>query len=91
MRCQWIKCGEKIKRRENKSWRWVITTCREKLSTVVEKMTSSILNGDIMVQKEVFWNIREHLYFVYYPIISYQSLKIYRDERMNIVNISRTY
>ena len=34
-----------------------------------QEMTSSILNGDIMVQKEIFWTIGEHSYFIYYPII----------------------
>ena len=30
-----------------------------------------------MVQKGIFWTIGEHLYFVYYPIISYQWIKVY--------------
>ena len=47
-------------------------------------MTSSVLNGDIMVQKGVFWNIGEHSYFVYYPIIKYQSIKVYRVKTMDI-------
>ena len=37
---------------------------------MLQEMTSSVLNGDIMVQKGVFWTIGEHLYFVYDPIIS---------------------
>ena len=50
-------------------------------------MTYLVLNGDIMVQKGVFWNFGEHSYCVYYPIIYYQSIKVYRDERMNIGKI----
>ena len=30
-----------------------------------------------MVQKGIFWTIGEHLYFVYYHIISYQWIKVY--------------
>ena len=41
-------------------------------------MTSSVLNGDIMIQNGVFWTIGGHSYFVYYLIISYQSIKVYR-------------
>ena len=41
-----------------------------------------------MVQKGVFWPIGEHLYFVYFPIISYQRMKAYRVETMDIGQIS---
>ena len=34
-----------------------------------------------MVQKGIFWNIGEHFYFVYYNIISYQRIKVYRVEK----------
>ena len=37
-----------------------------------------------MVQKEIFWTIAEHLYFVYDTIISYQRIKLYRIETMDI-------
>ena len=37
-----------------------------------------------MVQKGIFWTIGEHSYFVYYPIISYQRMKVYRVERMDM-------
>ena len=47
-------------------------------------MTSSVLNENIMVQKGIFWTIGEHLYFVYYPIILYQRIKVYRVETMYI-------
>ena len=47
-------------------------------------MTSSVLNGDIMVQEGVFWTIVEHLYFLYCPIISYQGIKVYRVETTDI-------
>ena len=53
-----------------------------------QEMTSSVLNRDIMVQKEVFLNIGEHLYFVYYPIISYQRIKVYRIET---IDMGRSY
>ena len=43
-------------------------------------MTYSVLNGDIMVRKGIFWTIGEHLYLVYYPIISYEGIKFYRVE-----------
>ena len=44
-----------------------------------------------MVQIGIFWTIGEHLYFVYYPIISYQWIKFYRVERINIGKISLTH
>ena len=44
-----------------------------------------------MVRKGVFWTIGEHLYFVYYPIIFYQWIKVYRVEIMDIGIISITY
>ena len=44
-----------------------------------------------MVQKGVFWTIGEHLYFVYYHIISYQWIKFYRVEIVDIGNISLNY
>ena len=49
-----------------------------------QEMTSSVLNRDIMVRKGVFWNIGAHLYFVYYHIISYQSIKVCRVKTMDI-------
>ena len=56
-----------------------------------QEMTSSVLIGDIMVQNEIFWTIGEHLYFVYYPIISYQWINVYRVEIMDIGKISLTH
>ena len=50
-----------------------------------------VLNGDIMARKGIFWTIWEHLYFVYYPIISYQWINFYRVERMDIGKISLTH
>ena len=35
--------------------------------------------------------IGEHLYFVYYPLISYQWIKVYRVEIMDIGKISMTH
>ena len=34
-----------------------------------------------MVRNRIFWDIEEHLYFVYYPIIYYQRIKFYRVEK----------
>ena len=50
-------------------------------------MTSLVLNGNIMVLKGVFWNIEEHLYFVYYPIIPYQMIKVYSVETMDMLRL----
>ena len=33
-----------------------------------------------MVRNGTFWTIGEKLYFVYYPIISHQRIKVYRVE-----------
>ena len=33
-----------------------------------------------MVQNRIFWTIWEHLYFVYYPIISDRKIKVYMVE-----------
>ena len=44
-----------------------------------------------MIRNGTFWTIGEHLYFVYYPIISYQLIKVYRVERMYIGKISMTH
>ena len=41
-----------------------------------------------MVQKIIFKTIGKNLYFVYYPIISYQWIKVYRFEIMDIGRIS---
>ena len=37
-----------------------------------------------MVQNGIFWTIGEKSYFVYYPIISYQRVKVYRVEIMDM-------
>ena len=47
-------------------------------------MTYLVLNRDIIVRKRVFWTIGEHLYFVYCPIISYQRIKVYRVETIDM-------
>ena len=46
-----------------------------------QEMTSSILNGDTMARNRIFWTIGEQLYIFYYPIISYQKIKVYRVEK----------
>ena len=37
-----------------------------------------------MVRNGIFWTFGEQLYFIYYPIISYRSIKVYRVETMNM-------
>ena len=37
-----------------------------------------------MVRKMIFWTIGEQSYIVYYPIISYQKMKVYRVETMDM-------
>ena len=37
-----------------------------------------------MVQNGFFWNIGEQSYFVYYPIIYYRKVKVYRVETMDM-------
>ena len=48
-----------------------------------KEMTSLVLFEDVMVQNRIFWTIGEHLYFVYYTIISYLRIKVYRVETMD--------
>ena len=47
-------------------------------------MTSSVLFGYVMVQNGIFWTIGEQSYLVYYPIIYYQRIKVYRVETMDM-------
>ena len=37
-----------------------------------------------MVQNGIFWTIGEKSYIVYYPIISYRKIKVYRIETMDM-------
>ena len=37
-----------------------------------------------MVQNGIFWTIGEQTYFVYYPIIYYQKIKVDRVESMDM-------
>ena len=37
-----------------------------------------------MVRNEIFWIIWEQSYFVYYPIISYLGIKVYKVETINM-------
>ena len=37
-----------------------------------------------MVRNGIFWTIGEQSYIVYYPIISYQKIKVYRVETMDM-------
>ena len=38
-----------------------------------------------MVRNGMFWNIGEQSYIVYYPIIYYRRIKVYRVETMEMV------
>ena len=51
-----------------------------------QEITSSVLFGDVMVQNGIFWTIEEQTYLVYYPIIYYRKIKVYRVE---IVDMGR--
>ena len=37
-----------------------------------------------MVGNRIFWTIGEQSYIVYYPIISYRRIKVYRVEKMDM-------
>ena len=37
-----------------------------------------------MVRNGIFWTIGEQLYIVYYPIMSYQKIKVYSVEKMDM-------
>ena len=37
-----------------------------------------------MVRNGIFWTIVEQSYIVYYPIISYRKIKVYRIETMDV-------
>ena len=37
-----------------------------------------------MVRNGIFWTIGEQLYIVYYPIIYYRKIKVYRVETMDM-------
>ena len=37
-----------------------------------------------MFRNRIFWTIGEQSYFVYYPIISYRKIKVYRVETMDM-------
>ena len=37
-----------------------------------------------MVQNGIFWTIGGKSYFVYYPIISYQKIKVYKVETIDM-------
>ena len=37
-----------------------------------------------MVRNGIFWTIGEQTYFVYYPIIYYRKIKVYRVETMDM-------
>ena len=46
------------------------------------EITSSVLFGDVMVRNGIFWTIGEQSYIVYYPIISYRKIKVYRFKQL---------
>ena len=43
-----------------------------------------VLFGDVVVRNRIFWTIGEQSYIVYYPIISYRKIKVYRVETMDM-------
>ena len=45
-------------------------------------MTYSVLFGYVMVRNGIFWTIGEQSCFVYYPIISYQKINVYRVKKL---------
>ena len=55
-----------------------------RLTLPVARNISSVLFGDVMVQNGIFWTIGEQTYFVCYPIISGQKIKVYRVETMDM-------
>ena len=69
-------------KRENLKLKHVLTGYN--LACVQQEKTYLVINGDLMVRKGIFWTIGEHLYFVYYLIISYQSINVYRVETMDM-------
>ena len=42
-----------------------------------------MLSHVLMVQNGIFWTIAEQSYLVYYPIIYYQKIKVYRVEKID--------
>ena len=48
------------------------------------EITSSVLFGDVMVQIGIFWTIGAQSYIVYYPIIYYRRINVYRVETMDM-------
>ena len=54
-------------------------------------MTSSVLNGDIMVRIRDILDYWGTLKTNYYTIISYQWINVYRVERMDVGQISLTH
>ena len=55
-----------------------------KKNIMQREITSSVLFGDVVVQNSIFWTIGEQTYFVYYPIISYRKIQVYRVETSDI-------
>ena len=49
-----------------------------------QEITILVLFGDGMVRNDIFWAIGEQSYIVYYPIISYRRIKVYRVETMDM-------
>ena len=54
-------------------------------------MASSALNVYIMVQNRYFALLGNTHNLVYYPIVSYQNIKVYRVETMDMGKIPLTY
>ena len=53
--------------------------------------TSTSINGDIMVQKGYVGLLGNTIFLVYYPIVSYKNIYVYRVETLDMVNIPLTH
>ena len=70
---------------QNTAYAWVLTEDTQTLCRRLwREITSSVLFGDVMVQNGIFWTIGEQSYIVYYRIISYLNIKVYRVETMDM-------
>ena len=72
---------------QSKISRFRTITSPNKTEDVISCYTPSHLKayfGDVIVQNWMFWTIGEQYYIVYYPIISYRKIKVYRVETIDM-------
>ena len=69
----------------NARWEYIFSICINKLINCCSNPVARnyIINRDVISQNRIFWIIGEQTYIVYYPIISYQKIKVYRVETMD--------